>query len=356
MGLEEEFEEAARAVDLIDFTTSPRADIPLFETTIRYLGGLLAAYDVSGGKAGKYHNLLDKAVELAEILMGAFDTPNRMPVLYYRWKPAFASQPHRASQRSNLAELGSLSMEFTRLAQLTKDPRYYDAIARVTDALSEYQDRGTKLGSAFPDNVDASGCNRTVPHVVQTPVALPSAGALTPAKMDEAPEGYQPNEPSTVKERRPIKKPVGEEDNTLELEIVPGELSKAHIAGWDDNHKSEKLKRGLSEIEYSNTKSSPPTDSELKRELPDSEVSSGATSTLAPPPPAADSPTGLAIDLAKAKAKIANTMGNWDCAPQGLDTTTPYGYDYFSMGSGQDSTYEYFPKVCVRTYCYLSHY
>ena len=84
MGFEEQFEEAAKAVSQIDFTTTMRDDIPLFETTIRYLGGLLGAYDVSGGK---HRNLLDKAVELADVLMGAFDTPNRMPVTYYRWKP-----------------------------------------------------------------------------------------------------------------------------------------------------------------------------------------------------------------------------------------------------------------------------
>ncbi len=84
MDLKEEFDEAANAIRKIDFTTSTRDDIPLFETTIRYLGGLLAAYDVSGGK---HSILLDKAVELADILMGAFDTPNRMPVTYYHWKP-----------------------------------------------------------------------------------------------------------------------------------------------------------------------------------------------------------------------------------------------------------------------------
>ena len=84
MGLKEEFEEAAWAVNKIDFTTTHRNDIPLFETTIRYLGGLLSAYDISGQK---YKNLLTKATELAEVLMGAFDTPNRMPLMYYRWKP-----------------------------------------------------------------------------------------------------------------------------------------------------------------------------------------------------------------------------------------------------------------------------
>ena len=84
MGLTDEFDEAAKAVNQIDFTTSTRDDIPLFETTIRYLGGLLGAYDISNGK---YRNLLDKAVELAEILLSAFDTPNRMPVTFYQWRP-----------------------------------------------------------------------------------------------------------------------------------------------------------------------------------------------------------------------------------------------------------------------------
>ncbi len=84
MDLKEEFEEAVEAVKNIDFTTSPRNDIPLFETVIRYLGGLLGAYDISGMK---HRILLDKAVELADVLMGAFDTPNRMPMTYYLWKP-----------------------------------------------------------------------------------------------------------------------------------------------------------------------------------------------------------------------------------------------------------------------------
>ena len=84
MDMKEEFEEAVEAVKEIDFTTSTRNDIPLFETVIRYLGGLIGAYDISGGS---YKVLLDKAVELADVLMGAFDTPNRMPLTFYLWKP-----------------------------------------------------------------------------------------------------------------------------------------------------------------------------------------------------------------------------------------------------------------------------
>ena len=84
MDMKTEFAGAVDVVKKIDFTTSARRDIPVFETAIRYLGGLLGAYDVSGHR---YTVLLDKAVQLADILLGAFDTPNRMPVLYYDWAP-----------------------------------------------------------------------------------------------------------------------------------------------------------------------------------------------------------------------------------------------------------------------------
>ncbi|KAL2151376.1 hypothetical protein VTH82DRAFT_6474 [Thermothelomyces myriococcoides] len=165
MGLKDEFDEAVDAVGEIDFTTTPyRDEIPVFETIIRYLGGLLGAYDVTGNDP-RYSVLLDKAVELAEILMGVFDTPNRLPILFYNWKPDFAERPKRASTAASVAELGSMSLEFTRLAQLTGEDKYYDAIARITDAFEELQNRenGTAIPGIFPERLDASGCNRTAP-------------------------------------------------------------------------------------------------------------------------------------------------------------------------------------------------
>lgn len=299
---------------MIDFTTSPRSDIPMFETTIRYLGGLLAAYDVSGGK---YKTLLDKAVELADVLIGAFDTPNRMPVLYYRWKPAFASQPHRASQRSNLAELGSLSMEFTRLAQLTHDQKYYDAVARVTNALEEWQDRGTRLGSVFPENVDASGCNRTVE--LTQPIA---PTLLIPSQEEEKVLGYQPSSPETVPE--PRKKGVKESPSgpgSLQFQVTPGEPGKGHIKDWDETHGDGEKK-------------------EMKK-----------TVKRTPPPPP-DGPinpvNGLPVTAPELESKQKQlTPEEWDCKPQGLEPADNQAYTStkFGMGGGQDSTYEYYPKV-----------
>jgi mannosyl-oligosaccharide alpha-1,2-mannosidase len=180
MGLTEEFEDAVKAVGGIDFTTSSRRDIPVFETVIRYLGGLISAYDVS---EGRYDILLRKAVELANVLMGAFDTPNRMPQTYYNWRPTFASNPHRASYNVVLAELGSLSMEFTRLAQLTKEPKYYDAVARITNELSIWQNN-TKIPGLWPKLVDASGCKK--PEIGGSSRDIKSTENITP--VDARPE------------------------------------------------------------------------------------------------------------------------------------------------------------------------
>jgi mannosyl-oligosaccharide alpha-1,2-mannosidase len=345
MGLEAEFEEAAKAVDLIDFTTSPRQDIPMFETTIRYLGGLLAAYDVSGGR---YKNLLDKAVELAEVLIGAFDTPNRMPVLYYRWKPTFASQPHRASQRSNLAELGSLSMEFTRLAQLTKDPKYYDAIARVTNALFEWQERGTKLDGLFPENVDTSGCNRTVAQINQDPISTGQEPAIIPVKSTEEPVGFVPVSPDPVKEPKPKKKKQkgGSGPSDLEFQILPGEPTKGEIIGWGGDGKKQ-MKRDS--VGWGAEAKKP-----MKRDRTDNVTDSSTnhlivseTAAATPTPtPTIDPITGLPLDIPAAKQAIGAGVGDWDCVAQGLVSATGYGLgDKFSMGGGRDSTYEYFLKV-----------
>ena len=84
MDLKAEFEEAVEYVHKIDFTVYESHQIRVFETIIRFLGGLIGAYDISGHK---YPILLQKAIEVGDVVFGAFDTPNRIPMLYYEWKP-----------------------------------------------------------------------------------------------------------------------------------------------------------------------------------------------------------------------------------------------------------------------------
>ena len=82
MGLKEEYDLSLAELRNVDFTNTEGCKVNLFETTIRHLGGLLSAYDLSGGKD---RILVEKAVELAEVLYTAFDTPNRMPAPHYTW-------------------------------------------------------------------------------------------------------------------------------------------------------------------------------------------------------------------------------------------------------------------------------
>lgn len=300
MGMKDEFDTAYAGLERIDFTTTPRNDIPVFETTIRYLGGFLAAYDVTGGHKGNYPLLLKKAVELAEVLMGVFDTPNRMPVLYYNWKPAFASQPKRASVRAGVAEFGTLSMEFTRLAQLTGQDKYYDAVARITDALDEWQNReddtAPLLAGIFPENIDAAGCNNTAPVVNPINSASSLAQQQVKTAPQDGPQGYAPKKPGMELRDDARLDPAGGAKKATKRDVVEPPSVPAHSPA--DTHWSTAYKPGSSR---------------------------GPSHDAHPPPLAAN---GL--------------PANWDCVAQNL--TASMGIQNYGMGGSQDSAYEYFPK------------
>jgi mannosyl-oligosaccharide alpha-1,2-mannosidase len=48
-----------------------------------------------------------------------------------------------------VAEIGSLSLEFTRLSQLSGDPKFFDAIQRISDRFEESQSL-SKLPGMWP--------------------------------------------------------------------------------------------------------------------------------------------------------------------------------------------------------------
>ncbi|KEF55452.1 uncharacterized protein A1O9_08202 [Exophiala aquamarina CBS 119918] len=149
MGLKAEFEEAVSALLGIDFEKPAQLPINVFETTIRYLGGLLGAYDVSNGE---YPVLLQKATELGNMLYVAFDTPSHMPVV--RWSKIGMEAP---AGDTLVAELGSLTLEFTRLTQLTGDVKFYDAVQRISDCFESQQGQ-TRVPGLFPNVVNAREC------------------------------------------------------------------------------------------------------------------------------------------------------------------------------------------------------
>jgi mannosyl-oligosaccharide alpha-1,2-mannosidase len=295
MGLKEEFDTAVKQVETINFKTSLRKDIPLFETVIRYLGGLISAYDLS---SGEHPILLDKALELAEILMGSFDTPNRMPMTYYYWTPSYASQPHRADTRAVLAELGSLSVEFTRLAQITKDHKYYDAIARITDELEAFQ-KNTSLPGLWPTIIDASGCKNPENSAVNM--------AQSSSKGPEMP----------IDEPEMLDKPTS--GNTSESVISPKDLdakSSAHQAG----------KRQLDDVSSTHAALSTPSDLKVA-------VEKGS--------PVLATKEKQAADLTMLQHEDPIDI---ECEPQRLAMPPYSSREMYSIGGQADSVYEYLPK------------
>lgn len=147
----DEFEKAVLALEKIDFSTCSLDNLNVFETTIRYLGGFLSACDLS---EGKYPSLLQKAVEMGEMLYRAFDTPNRLPITRWNFNAAATGANQQAGQSVLIAEIGSLTLEFTRLTQLTGDPRFYDAVQRIMDVFDSQQAQ-TQLPGLWPTVVDA---------------------------------------------------------------------------------------------------------------------------------------------------------------------------------------------------------
>ncbi|KKY16986.1 putative glycosyl hydrolase family 47 protein [Phaeomoniella chlamydospora] len=150
MGLQEDFDIAVSEIESLDFGKPDAEELNTFETTIRYLGGFLSAYDLSDDPL-----LLDKAVEVGEMLYVTFDTPNRMPMTRWQWRQStggFGVQ--KASPNTLVAEIGSLTVEFTRLSQLTNNPKWFDAVQRISKIFYEQQNY-TRLPGMFPVLVDA---------------------------------------------------------------------------------------------------------------------------------------------------------------------------------------------------------
>ncbi|KIL65318.1 glycoside hydrolase family 47 protein [Amanita muscaria Koide BX008] len=126
MGLREEFNHSLSHVASLNFTLPPSKYMPFFETTIRYLGGLLSAYALSGSPI-----LLSRADDLGQKLLPAFNgTESGLP--------SYSVHPVTGKPRYgwmgltvNFAEATSCQLEFKYLAKLTGRVAYYEQAERV---------------------------------------------------------------------------------------------------------------------------------------------------------------------------------------------------------------------------------
>jgi mannosidase alpha-like ER degradation enhancer 2 len=132
MGLDAE---AAKAKALIIEKLSFDKDIEVknFEITIRLLGGLLSAYEMTHDK-----RLLKLADDLGARLLPVFDSPTGMPYMYVNLRTG-----KTRGARSNPAEIGTLVLEFGTLSRLTHKPVYFK---KAKNALVQLYRRRSKIG------------------------------------------------------------------------------------------------------------------------------------------------------------------------------------------------------------------
>ncbi|KAI9321839.1 glycoside hydrolase [Dichotomocladium elegans] len=128
MGLDQEYEEALKHVARTDWY-STKVPSKTFETNIRYLGGLLSAYDLRPDPI-----LLRIAIELADtVILPAYRTPNGIPAAYVNVAKGLPTRDTGLI----LAEFGSLQLELVRLSQLTGNTTYATIANRVIHTIDQ---------------------------------------------------------------------------------------------------------------------------------------------------------------------------------------------------------------------------
>lgn len=154
MGMREEFEEAREWVER-SLTFSRAGSVSVFETTIRALGGLLAAFDLSKDKV-----FLTKARELADLLMPAFATRSGIPHGMVDLRSHSAGGGW-SGDNAILSELGTLQVEFRYLSHHTGMPEYE---SQSMKALQVMHSKNPANG-LFPIKVNINDGNFADSHV-----------------------------------------------------------------------------------------------------------------------------------------------------------------------------------------------
>jgi mannosyl-oligosaccharide alpha-1,2-mannosidase len=138
-----------------DLTWDQDQDVNTFETTIRMMGGLLSAHylsteypqlapiaDDDPGKPGE-DLYLEKAKDLADRLMVAFDSPSGVPYASVNLGKRKGIISHTDNGASSTAETTTLQLEFKYLAKLTGEKDFWDKAEKVMQLVD---DNGVKDG------------------------------------------------------------------------------------------------------------------------------------------------------------------------------------------------------------------
>ncbi|KAG2122568.1 glycoside hydrolase family 47 protein [Suillus clintonianus] len=130
MGLEEEYQRARTWVaDKLSFERD--GNFNTFETTIRVLGGLLAAYHLSGQDPV----FLEKAHELGSRILPVFETESGLPLSLINLALREGVPDSDANGYISTAEASTIQLEFRYLAYLTDEDTFWEKAETVMAVL-----------------------------------------------------------------------------------------------------------------------------------------------------------------------------------------------------------------------------
>lgn len=106
-------------------------DVSVFETNIRYVGGLLSAYALTGDDMFR-----EKALHVAEKLTPAFKSPTGIPFALINMRTGSSKNYGWASGGSSiLSEFGTLHMEFAYLSDITGDQTFKNLVEKIREVI-----------------------------------------------------------------------------------------------------------------------------------------------------------------------------------------------------------------------------
>ncbi|HEY6122262.1 MAG TPA: glycoside hydrolase family 47 protein [Pyrinomonadaceae bacterium] len=152
MGLRREANETKAAI-VKNLSFDKDIYVQNFEITIRLLGGLLSAYQLSGDR-----RLLEMADDLGTRLLPAFNSPTGIPYRFVNLRSGKVRDPE-----TNPAEAGTLLIEFGTLSKLTGKGIYYQKAKRALEEVYKRRSPIGLLGSNI--NVETGQWTNTDSHI-----------------------------------------------------------------------------------------------------------------------------------------------------------------------------------------------
>lgn len=118
-------------------------EVNTFETTIRMLGGLLSAHHLSTSfpdmapVAGNDDLYIEKASDLADRLLGAFDSDSGIPYASVNLQKRQGVKSHIDGGASSTAEAASVQLEMKYMAKLTGEVEYWNRAEHVMKVIDD---------------------------------------------------------------------------------------------------------------------------------------------------------------------------------------------------------------------------